>query len=558
MQLDRRGLVQEIEVNDLDDRIALIKQQTALGVRDPRLHALAYAITQKCPARDDSCEARAIFDWITQRVCRWNAAEQKTVCQARIRYVGEPADFDTYRSPMQTLDIRAADCLPEGTLVVRRPYDLVPIEEIKPGDEILDGTGWTRVTAWWDKDVLPILRFELNNGCALRCTEDHRVFVVPKHPSSYRADQSGDREHAAEARAGQLHPGDDLLQPEALPFGDQKLDPDRALILGAYVAEGWCQDAQYRVGIAGVPDGKGVREAVFAAAQRLGLRCHERPRWIDIAGRAVVEWLAPCGTPARNKHLPSLDLDRATVEALLPGLNADGGLAPSGTFVFSTTSPLLALQYRILQRMLGRSTSIRRVDDHGGFGSHPIFRVSVRNGEKRNTRPWARVRSITREEHDAHVYDIATESGRIYLPESDIVVHNCDDGASLGLALGLINGFYVRATVTSNEGKTADHIYPEFALPKGEKAQWMPLDWTLGPGKFGRHPPQAKRWTFPVEAMPTDLPAGMRPGRGAVGKPTPLAGANGTSGAGSTALIVAVIAGAVAIGAIIIHTRRGV
>ncbi len=245
VRLDRRGLVKEIEVNDLDDRIALIRQQTALGVRDPRLHALAYAITQKCPERDDACEARAIFDWITQRVCRWNAAEQKTVCQARIRYVGEPADFDTYRSPMQTLDIRAGDC---------------------------------------------------------------------------------------------------------------------------------------------------------------------------------------------------------------------------------------------------------------------------------------------------------------------------DDGLALGAALGLINGFYVRATVTSNEGKTADHIYPEFALPKGEKAQWLPLDWTLGPGKFGRHPPQAKRWTFPVEAMPTDLPAGMRPGRGAVGRTTPLAGADdggGGSGSGSTALVVAVIAGAVAVAALIIHTRRG-
>jgi hypothetical protein len=80
--------------------------------------------------------------------------------------------------------------------------------------------------------------------------------------------------------------------------------------------------------------------------------------------------------------------------------------------------------------MLGVSVSIRRVDEHGGFGEHPIYRVmprlSTREGyAERREKKFARIRSIT----DGGVElcgDIQTDGGRYWLPESDVIVHNCD------------------------------------------------------------------------------------------------------------------------------------
>lgn len=116
-RLDAPGRVEEIEVRSLEERLQVIKRMVQLGVRDPRMHAVAAAVTRACPWRDDACEARAIFDWVTGTVCAFNPTTKKMVCQTRIRYGGEPPEMDTYRSPMRTLDIRIADC-DDGTSLI--------------------------------------------------------------------------------------------------------------------------------------------------------------------------------------------------------------------------------------------------------------------------------------------------------------------------------------------------------------------------------------------------------------------------------------------------------
>jgi hypothetical protein len=89
--------------------------------------------------------------------------------------------------------------------------------------------------------------------------------------------------------------------------------------------------------------------------------------------------------------------------------------------------------------MIGQSVHIKRWDDHGGLGTHPIYRVTVRktNDEagmnqfaRRNS---ARVVAI-REAEEELCCDITTDTGRFWLPESDLVVHNCEDLACYRVA----------------------------------------------------------------------------------------------------------------------------
>jgi len=232
----------------------------------------------------------------------------------------------------------------------------------------------------------------------------------------------------------------------------------------------------HRVGISGVPGGKGIREAVVEACARLGLRCSESERYLRIYGDDICEWLSPCGTHAPQKRLPTLDFDEETVRAVVHGLDADSTHEgrDGKTTCFSTTSAVLALQYRVLQRMLGRSTSLRCVTRHGGFGSHPIYRVRVRTDSAR--RPWARIRSIG-DGGDAHVYDLTTDTGRFYLPEADIVVHNCDDmSAFLSASLGAI-GYPTKLRVVETVGAGDwSHIYVLVGIPPERPSRWVALD----------------------------------------------------------------------------------
>ena len=215
---------------------------------------------------------------------------------------------------------------------------------------------------------------------------------------------------------------------------------------------------------------------MVAAAHALDIPCAEQYKEIRL-GKKAVALVEGCGRRAFEKGLPVLDYDLETVRLIVEAMEAgDGGLSStSETMVYSTISPTLVLQYRIMQRMLGRSVHIRRVDEHGGFGTHPIYRATVRRDHKQ--RPWARIRSI----HDGgegQCYDIETASGKIYLPESDIVVHNCDDSTIvLGSMLQSV-GYPVRMRVIRTKDSSEwNHIYLLVQVPpSGTNGKWMALD----------------------------------------------------------------------------------
>jgi len=156
-----------------------------------------------------------------------------------------------------------------------------------------------------------------------------------------------------------------------------------------------------------------------------GIRTTMSRRFIRIYDREMCETMAACGKGALNKTVPNLaSRKKAVVRSILRGLEADASVVKSsGTLTFGTISTELALQLRVMYRMLGISTHMRLVVNHGGLGKNPIWRITPR---VKNRGTVVKVKAISAVE-PGPVWDVMTEDGYIYLPETDVVVHNCDD-----------------------------------------------------------------------------------------------------------------------------------
>lgn len=95
--------------------------------------------------------------------------------------------------------------------------------------------------------------------------------------------------------------------------------------------------------------------------------------------------------------------------------------------------------------------------------------------------------------------DITTESGRFYLYDAHVMVHNCDDMSQVAAVLAMENGFSCKFRITSNTGATWDHIICMAGVPKGQNRRWVPLDVTLPRGHAGTHPPMVKHRDFDID-----------------------------------------------------------
>jgi len=486
----------------IEQRLASIQDLVHKSVQDPKMRKLALAITSKCPERDGMCEAKAIYQAV----------------KARVRYTGDIAPIkqgskgpvegiDLYQSAWRTWEFGGGDCLPLSTLVLRDDYELVPLVDLDPGDRIMGDGQWTEVQERWLTGDKPVLAFSLSNGCVLRCTPEHRIF----------RNVDGRIE---EIRADQARVGDDLVTPDAIPvLGTPDMawpevargltDEERAWLLGVFIADGWTEGKDtanghhtYRAAISGLDGDRKEAQKVRVRdlMNKLGVPTQWNAKYIRINNPALAQFFAQFGHTAANKHASLRLASQTDARALLAGLSAD---ADQRDNVHSTISPKMALQMRVLYRMLGQSVHIRRVDDHGGLGTNPIYRITPRTTERAESRrdlKFARIRAI-RDDGVEMCADLTTDTGKFWLPESDVLVHNCDDQSILVATLLALNGIEPRLRVTA-ESKVADwgHIYPVALLPKNSSnGKAVTLDTTLpGNNRFGVEIPFAKHLDFPA------------------------------------------------------------
>jgi len=131
-------------------------------------------------------------------------------------------------------------CLPVGSLVHCRG-GLIPIEDVKIGEDVLTTQGYHKVTDWFDQGERDIIRIVTQDGDFV-CTENHRMPVLTNF----------DKYEWIEA--GKLEPGNRLISsrtpiegqvttlPECVYFTVPDLDEDMAWFLGLFCSANGCAD----------------------------------------------------------------------------------------------------------------------------------------------------------------------------------------------------------------------------------------------------------------------------------------------------------------------------
>ena len=313
------------------------------------------------------------------------------------------------------------DCLPEDTFLTTSDGNLFEIKDSKCGMEIIGLNGEpTKILNVWNKGTLSTKRFSLSNKSVLECTSNHKVFVVTP---------LGD---IREILASELKVGDELLSINKLKLKkgakQEEIPLDMLKLYGLHIADGWVEDSRFSIsgkdGFEKEAQKMWVKE--YCESHGLNYRWHER--YITINNKEYADKMFVCGHTAINKQIPfSVSLSEFEINSLLDGLRADAHLKNIRTWIHRTISKKLSVQTRMLYKQLGIQTSLKLFVNHGGLGKNPIYDLTTRNS----------IYPITVEKiedgRSVICYDIETENNGIYLPESDIIVHNCEDGTILFL-----------------------------------------------------------------------------------------------------------------------------
>lgn len=393
-----------------DSLVKLVEMAQRASVH-PLIRETAKIIVRDCASRDDMCELSAVF----------NAVKYGDSGVAPLRrgfkYIADPRWADYFTSPVDLLNNClkggcGGDCLPAETRLLDSTGRFVAIGDVMVGETIMGDGRWVTVTQKWSKGRQDILVFTLDNGCQLRCTPEHKLFVVSGGES---------RENVVEVRAGEVRAGDCLLTPASLPMSSAAADA--------------------------------VTQAATAP---------ERAGWF----RDFVEGLDFSAPPDAHTYGPSEEVTRKMLERI----DAAG--------FFDAASEEEACRYRLALRLFGRAARVARAGD--------FYRVTPMRGDA-----FARVQAVEAGT-PTETFDIEVDGHRFYLPETDAVVHNCDDHTMLLMSLCAALGWRMGARAWGRDSSGFAHVYAVAAYPKRPPCERVVgMDTTVPEADLGWEPPKA-------------------------------------------------------------------
>ena len=384
------------------------------------------------------------------------------------------------------------DCFPAGTLLLSDRYQFVPVEKLLVGQKIWGRDRWSEVREIAFRGHRKLDTVFLNNGSRLSLTPEHKVYVreCGKHkgtPCGKHCKRDGDLNHFIRIPLSELEVGMYILTPDRIPYGVIEQDPRRALIEGLYLSDGWHQKSAFAIsGQDGCPKEEQKRK-VQELCRELGVNTTWYRKSIHIRDSEWALRVQLMGSRAPEKHALEIGLFEEAARALLEGIMADSGANTHGDGrTFTTTSRELFLQTRILYKMQGVPCSERFVVHHGGLGIHPVWRLGVRQTNRKDGRAAKalQVKSIERGMIEAPVWDIQTDDHYVYLPEADATVSNCDDMSAILCALAAVSGAECRVVTVAfkhmffNGKRQYSHVFAQVREPR--TGNWITLDPVAG------------------------------------------------------------------------------
>jgi hypothetical protein len=362
-----------------------------------------------------------------------NGIQNGTVRYERLDPTEEWKTWSQLTGELRRFGRATGDCFPEGTVLLDDSYSFVPIDKVRVGQRIWGKDRWSIIERVWEKGSLSLSRVHMNNGSAVELTEDHKVYVwsCETHGPTCRSviHGRGSKRCVREwirIRVSELQPRMVLLTPDRISFGHGHRGSDLSWLDGVFVADGWTEDYRFAIsGKDGHPKELQKREVARICSEH-GWSFSWHKRFIRINEPSLVPHFGSMGRRAPEKKVLSLDLCEEDAGALLRGVLADSGTNKKGTTTFRSTSRMLAMQFRVLQKMHGRTCGSAFIEEHGGLGENPVWDMMVRRTGKKALR----VKSVERGVRTAPCFDIQTDDHYVYLPEADVTVSNCEDFSS--------------------------------------------------------------------------------------------------------------------------------
>jgi hypothetical protein len=89
----------------IQERVGIIQDMVWKSVQDPRMRKIALQVTKDCPARDGTCEARKIHDFV-----KGNVRYTGDVAPVKHGRHGPVEGVDLFQSAFRTLEFKGGDC----------------------------------------------------------------------------------------------------------------------------------------------------------------------------------------------------------------------------------------------------------------------------------------------------------------------------------------------------------------------------------------------------------------------------------------------------------------
>ena len=335
-------------------------------------------------------------------------------------YLGDLKNYGSseyWAKATEILSKGADDCLHWKTKLLTADNKLINICNIKVGDHIIGKNGKpVKVLNKWEKGYLPTKKIILNNNGEIIATPDHKFLT----------------REGKEIKCYDLEEGTFLKELDSLSCSqDSDYNKDYWYLKGLFIADGWTDNEHKSVFISG-KDGfkkEKQKEWVKNYCEKNGLNYTWNERYIVIRNKDLFEDFVKCGKGAINKRVDVLPTNKENILSLIDGLKADAAIRIRKGYeeiVFGTISSELKNQIRVLYKMLGVNVSTSFVEPtRTQFGKNPIWRIYVRKKPIK-----LKVKKIIDWCYEP-VFDIEVEDHEFYLPEADIMVHNCDGLNSL-------------------------------------------------------------------------------------------------------------------------------